>query len=303
MKRIISVVISTLLIVALLSACGGKNEDKTTTSAAQERSLKYSYDAAYAGTDQSAVKAFESICDAVLHYQASVRMNTGLLEDALQLFYTSFPLSSLVKDIQNSEDGSGITILYQKQEAEHKKAVSDFQQKIFAIYDECMKGTTNKTLYAIRAYHYVAEHIQESDDISVRVLDTVINGKGTSFSYANLFEYLLQQADIPAYHVLGSDLSGKGWGLSCAELDGELYYFDMMSEHYANEGAQLVFFGMTSEDVKNEGLLDLQFTNRQKATDASDMRFDMCRRCSEWEIDGANLVIHTKGDEHIQIAL
>ncbi len=118
-----------------------------------------------------------------------------------------------------------------------------------------------------------------------------------------MFEYLLRHEDIPAYHILASDAAGAPWGLSAAVLDGELYYFDTMSENVMNGGEQLIYFGMTTDDVINEVLGSLYYTSRETADDASNLRFDTCRSCKSWQISDNSLLVTNGNNDVVEIEL
>lgn len=45
----------------------------------------------------------------------------------------------------------------------------------------------------INVYHYISSHIKQSKNVAINSFDTVLKGEGSSFSYANVFEYLLLQ--------------------------------------------------------------------------------------------------------------
>lgn len=303
MKKVLCIFVSLILVLSCFFGCSKGDGKQEESKAEAEQQVLFGFDYAYKGTDKSAVNAYEKLCQAVIDYQNDVRINTGLLESAQQLLFTSFPLSALVKDIKINDDKSGVVITYKKSGEEHKKTVSDFNNKIKAIKDKCLEGTTNRNVYAVRLYNYIASNIVKSEDDSITCLDTVLTGKGSSFSYSQMFEYLLRQNEIESFHVLANDASGKGWGIAGAVLDGNIYYFDLMTEFYDNQGKLLRYFGMTSEDLKAEGLKDGVLTNREPAEDASDLKFDTLRRCASWKLYGAKLIVTTITEEIVEIAL
>ena len=118
-----------------------------------------------------------------------------------------------------------------------------------------------------------------------------------------MFEYLLSQADIPAYHVIGTDAGGLSWGLSAAVIDDSLFYFDIMSEYYVNGGEQLVYFGMTSQDLKNEGIVSAMYTDKTSIQEATDLYFDICRSCRSWEIQNGKLLVSVASGDIVELAL
>lgn len=300
MKKIICIILSLFLISSVFFGCA-KEEKKEAVK--EEAALNFAFDSTYKGYDQSAVNAYETMCKSVLDYNENVRINTGLLDKAQQLFYTSFPLCELVSDIKINGDNSGVVLNFKKSEEEHKKTVNDFKNKVKEIKTKCFEGTTNSNVYAVRLYNYIASNIVKSEDDTITCLDTFLTGKGSSFSYSQMFEYMLRQADIPTYHVIASDALGNGWGIAGAELDGNLYYFDLFTEYFDNQGKNIKYFGMTSEDLENEGLKDMFFTDRNPADDASDTRFDTLRNSDTWKLEGAKLLVTLKTKIVVEIAL
>lgn len=291
MRKIISVMTLLCLLCGMMNACAASNPKK------EESLLVLSYDSTYS-MDASVVRAYEQLCQAVLAGEKEVRISAALRDDALRLFYTSFPLSAIVKDVVVKEDNSGIELQYQKK---HASMVADFEKKIEDILAECQQNAGTNTAFAVNAYHYVASHIQQGAQHTCYAALT--ENSGDSFAYAALFEYLLQQKGIPAYHILGADAAGNPWGLSMAELNGEVYYFDVMSEYDDNGGELLRYFGMTTEDVIENGIKTLQLTNQKTPQDASDMLFEACRFCRSWELQGNRLLVTNYNDVFVEIAL
>ncbi len=304
MKKLFSILLCFVLVLSFC-ACTAQKKEETEK---EEEQLKFTYDAAYSSYDESAVNAYEKLCQSVMDYSSELRMNTGLLDNVLQLFYTSFPLSALVKDLTVNDDESGVDIVYKYNESEHNAKTEQFINTVKETYKKCSEGSTNKTVYAIKLYNYIASSVtlntdKTGIDETVSCLDTILSGYGSSFSYSQYFEYMLRYNDIPAYHILSSDAIGAGWGLAGAVLDNNLYYFDILSEYYDNGGEKLKYFGMTSEDVRNEGLKDLKYTSQSGAPDASDLKFDICRKCDKWELDGAKLLVTIKSGKVVEVAL
>jgi hypothetical protein len=299
MKKIISLFLSLVICVAVFGGCKKQTNDINDI----KTNLKWSYDSTYADYGEDSKSAYENICKTVYVYGDSLKMDLYLIDSSIQLFYTSNPLSVLVKEININENKDGLDFVYKYDKDKHSKFISDFEEKIKSIVDECSKGSESKTAYALNVYKYVASSIVVSEDMSVSTFNAIMNNKGTSFTYASMFEYLLAQKDIPVYHIIANDASGAGWGLSAAKLDGKLYYFDVMSEYYANKGELLLFFGMTSDEVNDEGLSNLLYTTRQEADLADDTRFDVCRHCTAWEIKDNNLLVTNDGGEIVQISL
>lgn len=299
MKKFLSLLLSVVLLVCIFCSCS--NAADNSKSEREENSsidLLFSYDNAYDSFDDSIISAYQNICNAIINCETEIRVNTGMLENVRQLLYTSFPLIELVESISKKDDNSGLNIKYKNTEDVHKKKVDEFKAKINEIQKACKKGTVTDSEYAVNVYNYVASNIKASEDASISCYETIMTGEGTSYSYSNMFEYLLLQAEIPASHIIAEDASGKGWGLSAAALGGKLYYFDVMSENIANSGKQLVYFAMTSDDVKNEGLTSLKTTNQIESAEATDDAFEPCRSCKSWKIDN-NVLYVTRYDEQV----
>lgn len=299
MKKYFSVALSVILTAVILCGCSSGTDDKTHTQV----NIKYTYDSAYTSYDSSTVRAYETVCDAVVNGVEEVRVNTGMLDNVKQLIYTSFPLYCLIDDITVNSDNSGIIIKYTQETEAHLQSVEAFSDRISEIQEACGFGKVGNAEYTVNVYHYVASNIKESADASVTSYDAIMKGEGTSFTFSNMFEYILQQSDIDAYHIIAIDSSKGSKGLSAAVINDNLYYFDVMSEYKANGGAQLVYFGMTTDDVNTEGLTSLIFSNQQFAPDASDLAFDACRLCKSWELKDGNLLVTRNDDEIVEIAL
>lgn len=296
MKKLVSVMLCICFIALCFFGCGNSENDSNSNA-----EIKSTYDSAYSSFDASTIRAYSSFCEAVIGYQTDVRLNVGMFDDIQQLFYTSCPLNILVKDITVNKDGSGLSVEYKNDEATHKQIVSDFSDKIVSIQEKC--SAVNDAVFVINAYNYVASSIEPGDNSATTCYDTIMNGGGTEFTYSGMFEYILQQHGIPAYHILCEDAYGASKAMSAAVVNGNLYYFDVMSEYYANGGNQLLFFGMTTDDVIGMGYTNLIYTNREIAEDSSDLTFEACRFCSEWTVEGNNLIITKNDDEIVRIAL
>ena len=293
MKKTVSIILCICFVTLSLASCKGSKEANSATIA---DSVSYTYDSAYT-CDDATKRAYNELCKAVIMGNTEVRMNSAFLDNALQLFYTSFPLNALVEKISPSENGYKIE--YKTPDA-HEKAM-EFSEKIKTVKSELY--SSNDTEYAINLYNSIASSIKVSDNSAITCYETIMTGEGTSFSYSNMFEYLLQQKGIKAYHILCEDESGASKAISMAELDGNLYYFDVFKEFEDNCGSSLKYFGMITDDISSYGLRNVIYTNRQEAADASDLRFDALRKCKKWEIKKEFLIITTENGEIVQIAL
>ncbi len=305
MKKIFCTVLAAVLMLSVFTACSQKPENQPSAESGSTVNfgLQFTYDAAYADYNGSVVSAFESLCDAVVNFESNVRMNMYLYDNVMRLFYTSFPLNVLVKDIKVSEDNSGVELTYLYDKEIHTNAVNEFSAKVLQMKEECLQDSDSKEAYIIKAYHYVASHINISDDATIMLYDTVMKGEGSSYSYSSLFEYLLLQNGIPAYHVIADGENGGGWGVAQFEMGGFLYFADVMSEYYANGGEQLTCFGMTTQEIAKDALSKPQYTDQTGAKEATDVTFDFCRACTAWEIKDNKLLVTNNDGIVIKYAL
>ncbi|MBR3149321.1 MAG: hypothetical protein IKF64_04045, partial [Eubacterium sp.] len=300
-KRIIAVLLCVILSFALASCAVNPTAEKEENDNKADTALVFdAFDMAYSSYDASTVSAYSDLCSAVYNGETEVRMNVGMFNDVLQLFYTSYPLNVLVGNIAKKEDKSGITIEYKQSTEETVAKSKAFSDKVNQILDECGAGKVNNKAFAVKAYNYVAKNVKSSDKDGLTAYDTIMTGEGDSFTASNMLEYLLRQGGVKSAHILATDYSGAGWGVTLAELDNVNYLFDPMTEQIANGGTQLCYFGMTNEEAKAEGLNELVYTNRSTVPVCDNPYFDSCRNSKAWEMseDGNSLLI-TKNDDNI----
>ena len=293
MKKTISIILCICLLALSFASCKGAENKNNATIA---DSVKYTYDAAYSFND-AVLRAYNDLCKSVIAGESEVRINSGFIDDVFQLFYTSFPLSAIVKSFV--PENAVYRIEYKSKEP-HADAML-FLEKINQIKSEVY--SENKTEYAIKLYSKIASMVKISENSAITCYETVMKGEGTSFSYSNMFEYLLAQNDIKAYHILCEDENGASRAMSMAEIDGELYYFDVFRESEDNGGKLLRFFGMITDDIEAYGIRNVIYTNRQSAANSSDLRFDSLRNCKKYEIKDDKLLVTDKNGEIVQIAL
>ena len=114
MKKAISLILSAAFVCSLFAACSDKsvNEDGNNKSSENNIELKITIDAHYSSLDESSIKAYEKLCNAVLNYKSEVKYNVSLSDDVNRLFYTSFPQYVLVDGIDFLNDNSGVKITY-----------------------------------------------------------------------------------------------------------------------------------------------------------------------------------------------
>ncbi|MCR5208418.1 MAG: hypothetical protein K6C14_08090 [Eubacterium sp.] len=298
MKKTISILLCFLTVALCFFGCSGGEKEK---SADEKLYITPVYDSAYESYDSSTVDAYKSLCETVLSYGDSVRMNTGLSEKVLRLYYTSFPLNQLVKDVTLNEDKSGLSITYVNEKEEHLKAVKAFDNKIKEINEACF--SPNADIYTVKLYAYIASHVQLVEDKSPTCYDTLIDGSGTSFSYAQLLTYLLLVSGHKACYVTAADAANTAWGLVQAEIKGEWLYLDPVTEYYDNKGTKLLFFGMTYKDLKKEGLSEPVYSDSSAARDASSLLFKPCRSCKSYSLEDNSVVVSSYSGGSVKIEL
>lgn len=291
MKKFIRITLYITLISLLLCSCSAKETET------QKAELKYTYDSVYSSMDSSVIRAYETLCGAVVDGDAQAGINTGMLAQASQLFYTSFPLSDLVSDIQINSDNSGVDIKYKNADDEHAEKVKAFTDKVSYIVNECKKDTVNNLEYIVKVYNYITSHaVLDSSNISNTLYSTIIQDTGNVFTYTCMFEYLLNQNGIEANHIIAAKEDGSSYAVSGAVINGEYYLFDLGRECNRNSGKGINFFGMSADDFEKLGYTKLVCTNGSVPPEASDLKFDPCRKSTSWELnDGVLLVTMADG--------
>ena len=301
-KRTIAALMCAVLVCTVFASCAksNKNDDQS-----NEQMLNYSYDGAYSSYDSSATYAYKGFCEAVYKAETNYRINDGLVDSVLQLFYTSCPLNVLVEKVETDEENGGIAITYKYSADEVREKSKAFEAKVVEILDACESGRAGTRAFILNVYKYVCEKVETSNGGSPTAYDAIMNGKGDSYSVSNMFEFLLRQGGVNSCHILATDASGAGWGLSSAEIDGEFYLFDPMTELIANGGKALCYFGMTTEDAKGEGLKTLVYTNRSEVPVCDNPYFDACRNSVSWKFgENKKALLVTRNDgEIVEIAL
>ena len=126
MKKIICIILSLAIVTVLFSACS-----KQEVQEPAERLI--TVDSHYADTDESVIRAYEKLCNAVIAGEKEVKFNTALTDDVYQLFYTCFPLYVLVDSIDALPDSSGVSVSYKNSDEEHLSLVNRFFDRVEEI--------------------------------------------------------------------------------------------------------------------------------------------------------------------------
>ncbi len=301
MKKVIALLLSIMLTVSFFSGCSKDNAKKDEKTSAYE--LSYVYDYAYNNLDGSIKDAYVSLCEAVVNYQSELKVNTGIVNNAYDLFNTSFPLSFLVSNFSYLEDGTGIAIKYAKSETEHKQIVKAFNDKAKEYMDKCFEGTNNKAVYAIRAYNLTASTVVTERSVNLNCYDAFVNGRGNENTIFKMFEFLLLQADIPAYHIIASGVDSAPCYLTLAEIGENYYYFDMFGEKALTNGEGIKMFGLNYDELSDYGISEPLTYTQNTPPNSFDTKFDVCRKAVSWELNGTALDIMTDEGDSVQITL
>lgn len=292
MKKFISVLLIFAITVTVFTACS-KNEEKETEEI--QNSISFTVDAHYDDYDESSVSAYEKLCQAVINGETEVKFNTSLLEKVNQLFYTCFPLYSLVESIEISADNTGYEITYKNSAEEHKALVKQFNDKILSIMQECGYKSVSINTYIFNVYTYITSNFT-ADDTVLTVFDAVIQGKGYTSALSSLFEYLVLQGGGKANHVIA--VSGVSL-ISRAQINGTWYYFDPYSEITDNQGKALKYFAMSDTDMKTA----YTFTDNETVEETGDGAYDKLRNSVSFEKTESNVSVTLLDGETFELEI
>lgn len=299
MKKTISLLLTVILMLSVFTACtkGDSSEpadDKTQQSSNSQ--FNFTVDSHYENTDESAVRAYEKICNAVVNGEKEVRFNTGLLDDVYNLFYTSFPLFSLVESIQILPDSSGVSLVYKNSNEEHMAAVAAFSDRINEIMIQCRYGQVNIDTYIFNVYTYLTSNFTLDNSV-ITVLDALHNNKGYSAVISSLFEYLVLQGGGKASHIINVSSSSM---ISLVEFKGQWYYFDPSVDIRNNQGKALTGFAMNSERA---GSLAYTYTDYSDVIPAEDNTFDKLKNSISFELADNKVNVSCSDNESFMLEL
>lgn len=293
MKKIISLFLVLALSAAVFAACSKdaeKSEQKEETDA-----VSITVDSHYEDFDESAVNAYEKICQAIMNGDEQVNFNMLQLENVNQLYYTSFPLSSLVESIEILPDNSGYQIKYKNSLEEHKKLVDEFDSMILSIKEECGYSQVSTDNYIFNVYTYITKNFT-ADSSVLTPYDALVQKKGYSSAINALFEYLVLQGDGKTCHVVGNEEASF---ISLAQFEGKWYYFDAYSEIEDNQGKALKFFAMSDTSLN----ATYSYTDGEKVTETGDGAFDKLRQSQSFEINGTKVTAALSDGNSFEIDL
>lgn len=302
MKKIVAVLLSVLLVCCAFAGCATDKNDAQPD--AKTPQLDFTYDFHYNSYDESTIRYYEQMCQAIIDQQTELRFNQSIYEQVSQLLFTSFPLVDLIDKVSINHDMSGITIAYKYDKAQHTQLVNDFVNKIDQIKADCMFGKVSDNEYIINVYKYVASNVVISQNNAITLYETITKGEGTSLTYSRMFEYILQQSGTDTSHVIALDKASGTWGLTIVFMDNSYFYFDPVKEAKDNGGTKLKFFGMTTADAQGCGLSDFRFSDSTKIeVEIIDTRFAPCRNCESYSVSNDILTVIDAQSQASQIEL
>lgn len=231
MKKYISLLLSIIVCLTVFAGC---------TKSGSDSEYVITMDSHYDYVNDTAVRSYEKLCNAVINGEEEVRFNTAHMDEINQLFYTCFPLYPLVESIDILENNTGVGIKYKNDMDKHKELVSQFNDKISDIMKECRYSKVSADEYIFNVYVYITSNFKIDSSIFT-TFDTVVEGKGYNASINSLFEYLVLRGGGKASHIISSTGSNI---MSMVNFAGKSYFFDPAKEIEINSGTALVYFAM-----------------------------------------------------------
>lgn len=295
-KKLLSVFLSVLLVSAMFAGCS--NEDKKETKDSPSFDSYITVDSHYAFADESVKRAYEKLCTAVIEGADTVNFNTQMLDDISQLFYTSFPLNSLVSSINLTSDRTGVSITYKNDADSHKQKVSDFYNKVNEILTACNLGGAGKDRFVFNVYSYITTHFQIDTSV-VSVYDVIMNAKGAPASINSAFEYLVLCGGGEASHVMNT--TGASAMMSLVKLNSDFYYFDPGSEIVSNAGAALKFFAMNDKRVSAYIFGGFHYTDQTEVAAVDDDTYDNLAFSVSYTITDNGISVDTGNNDSIML--
>lgn len=303
MKKTISLILCAALLCVLFASCGEDDANNTSADSSLGNNnieLKITTDAHYSSLDESSIKAYEKLCNAVLNYESEVKFNTSLTDDVNKLFYTSFPQYVLVDGIDFLDDNSGVKITYANDRETQNTKLKEFNSAISKIMNDCGYGTVGKNEYLLNVYSYIAKNFTIDNSVTT-VFDTVLQKKGMNSTLSGLFEYLLLQNGINASHLINLDSKSIAKMISLADFKGQKYFFDVTCELEDNSGKALKYFAMDTKRAQTGN--GFMFTDNTPADVIDDDTFSKLSTSSSYEIKDAKVIADVKGSDDFEFDL
>ncbi|MDD6728931.1 MAG: hypothetical protein PUE08_06920 [Eubacteriales bacterium] len=301
MKKSICILMCIAVLCSSFLGCSKEDESESVTPV-EVNDLKITVDAHYSDMDESAVRVYEKLCNAVINHETEIKFNTSLTDSVNQLFYTSFPLYALVDGVEYLEDKTGVSISYKYEAEEHQKKVDEFKTAVSEIMSKCSYGSVSANQYLLNLYTYIATNVTIDNTVTT-VMDTIINKKGISASISGMFEYLLLQADISASHIINTDSASIARMLSMAEFNGGTFYFDPALEISENSGSGLMYFAMNTKRAVSSCGGSLAFTDNTEPDEIIDTAYSVLEKCTSYTVEGNEVIASCKGEDDFKFTL
>lgn len=301
MKKIVSLFLSAALVVCAFAGCS-KEEKKKEKETTVENSITYTVDAHNSSVNQSVVRAYEQLCDAVVSGKEEALFNTSLIADVNKLFYSDFPLSYLVNKLEINDNNSGVKITYEKDMENHIKAVEEFKNRLNEILTACGYGKVSKNILLLNIYSYLTKNITLSSQFNYSY-DAIVGLKGYSFSITSAFTYLLNQAGINASIINAMNEDGICF-MTEAEFDGCRYVFIPFLEADENAGSGLCYFALDYSELVSAGFTDVSYSDGSGvAFDDTDKVYTEFRDSVAYILDGNHLSVTKNNGENVQLSI
>ena len=256
MKKFISIFLSAVLLVTAFAGCStGETESET-----EEDSITYVVDTNYEeNMTASSIRAYETLCEAVVNGEDTASYNINLSDDVNRLFYSSFPLSYLVESITETDDSSGVVITYTNDTETHLQLVSEFYEKVESIIAECEEGTTTDDEFILNLYTYISSNTT-ADTSSNSAYNVIIEGTGYRSSMVYAFAYILLYNGIEASIASSVDDGVITYMAEVPFSDG-YFMFCPYNETAKTGGYGLSYFALDYTDLYNLGIEAITYLN------------------------------------------
>ena len=300
MKKVLSLILCFAFIFCIFAGCSG-NDEKEPKSTTGPVSLQFTTDESNSYLSPSSVRAYETLCDAVINGKSEANFNTTLINDVNRLFYSDFPLSCLVSKMDLKSDNTGVSIVYKNNTDEHLRLVSEFSAKVNEILSECGFGKVNNNVLVLNLYSYITKNT-EINNQSNNTYDVIVNSTGYSSSFAGAFAYLLNQAGVKASVVKSTNDDGIAF-MAETDFKGMNYIFNPYFEANDNKGEALRYFALDYADMASAGYTDVRYRNDDSVVfDDGENDFARLRSSVSYTLDGNSLSVKTEnGDFQIEL--
>ncbi len=293
MKKFLCILLSAFLITAVFTGCSDSGESS------EDYSTRIVTDSHYSDIDESTYRVYEKMCSAVINYESEVTFNIQLLDDAAQLFYTSFPLNSLVENIDIISDNSGVEITYANDSETHSQMISEFYEKVDEILEACNISSSSKDMCVFNIYNYVTTEFQIDASV-VTTYDAIMQGRGAAATINSAFEYLVLSAGGNASHVINIDSNSI---ISLAEFSSTVYFFDAAGEISDNSGTVLKYFAMDSIRVSDYAGDSFTYTDGETAQTVEDETYSDLSSSVSYSVDDSTVTVQLSDNQTFEFEI